>query len=88
MHASYDTDKMQPKWNVDDLFTAMYMSLFYLRANNYIYKQCPHCGTYFIVSRTTSKKYIVLIDAEETLMLKRLEENIKWHKKRGTRLLV
>ena len=56
MHASYDTDKMQPKWNVDDLFTAMYMSLFYLRANNYIYKQCPHCGTYFIVSRTTSKK--------------------------------
>lgn len=56
VHASYDTDKMQPKWNVDDLFTAMYMSLFYLRANNYIYKQCPHCGTYFIVSRTTSKK--------------------------------
>ena len=56
IHASYDTDKMQPKWKVDDLFTAMYMSLFYLKANNYIYKECPHCGTYFIVSRTTSKK--------------------------------
>lgn len=53
---SYNTEKMEPKWEVDNLLTAMYMSLFYLRANNYIYKQCPHCGTYFIVSRTTSKK--------------------------------
>lgn len=56
VHASYDTNKMEPKWRVDNLFTALYMSLFYLRANNYIYKQCPHCGTYFVVSRTTSKR--------------------------------
>ncbi len=54
----YETSKMEPRWNVSSLLSAMYFSIFYLRPGVELMKPCanPNCGKYFKVSRTDSKK--------------------------------
>lgn len=56
----YDSSKLEPKWKVTTLLSAIYFSLFYLRPNVQIYKRCenPRCNKLFLVNRTsTNRKY-------------------------------
>ena len=58
VHAEYDSNVMEPRWKVDSLLSALYFSIFYMKPNIEITRQCanPTCGRYFTVSRTSSKK--------------------------------
>lgn len=56
----YNVDTMQPNWNLPSLFSALYLSLFYLDSRQAAYRACQNinCGQFFLVSKTNSiKKY-------------------------------
>lgn len=56
----YDTDKMAPSWEVPDLLSAMYFSLFFMRPGVEVYRECanPNCNVHFLVKTTaTRNKY-------------------------------
>lgn len=54
----YDVKKMTPSWVIGDLLSALYFSIFYLKPNLELYRQCanPRCNKYFLVSATSNKK--------------------------------
>lgn len=54
----YDISIMEPRWRVDSLMSALYFSIFYIKLNSEIPRQCanPRCNTYFVIPRTSSKK--------------------------------
>ena len=54
----YDAKKMTPSWVIGDLLSALYFSIFYLKPNLELYRQCanPRCNKYFLVSATSNKK--------------------------------
>lgn len=52
----YDSDGMQPRWNVESLLDALYFSIFYLDSKTQMYRQCKYCGTYFPVKRSNTTK--------------------------------
>ena len=58
IHPLYNTKKMTPTWVIDDLLSALYFSIFYLKPNLELYRQCanPRCNKYFLVSATSNKK--------------------------------
>lgn len=56
----YDTNKMAPSWEVPDLLSAMYFSLFFMRPGVEVYRECanPNCNVHFLVKTTaTRNKY-------------------------------
>ena len=56
----YDTDKMEPSWEVPNLLSAMYFSLFFMRPGVEVYRECanPNCNVHFLVKTTaTRNKY-------------------------------
>ena len=56
----YDADTMRPNWKLPSLFSAMYLSLFYLDSNQAMYRVCQNinCNQLFLVSKTNQvKKY-------------------------------
>lgn len=54
----YNIETMSPSWEIPDLITALYFSLFYMRPNYEIYRQCanPNCNRLFRVKTTNSKQ--------------------------------
>lgn len=58
VHPFYDVERMEPRWNVDSLLSAMYFSIFYLNSGVELMRPCanPKCGKYFKVGRSDSKK--------------------------------
>ncbi|NLO41945.1 MAG: CGNR zinc finger domain-containing protein [Bacteroidales bacterium] len=54
----YDVENMSPNWKLPSLFSALYFSLFYLDANESMYRQCSnvYCGQYFEVPKTNRRK--------------------------------
>lgn len=54
----YNSKKMTPSWIIGDLLSALYFSIFYLKPNLELYRQCanPRCNKYFLVSATSNKK--------------------------------
>ena len=57
IHPVYNTDNMEPAWEVDSLMSALYFSLFYLKPKMELYRPCgnPKCTNYFLISATSSK---------------------------------
>jgi len=55
---SYDIESMTPSWNISNLITGLFFSLFYLKPNMEVYRKCGNvsCGQYFLVNTTNSKK--------------------------------
>lgn len=53
----YNTDIMSPSWKVDSLLSALYFSLFYIKPDMELYRQCanPRCGKYFLVKTTSTR---------------------------------
>ena len=49
---------MTPSWEIDDLLSALYFSIFYLNSELELYRQCanPRCSKWFLVRTTTTKK--------------------------------
>ncbi len=52
----YNRATMEPSWRVESLLSAMYFSMFYIRPDLELYRQCPRCGTYFLVKTTSTRK--------------------------------
>ena len=54
----YDISVMEPRWRVVSLLSAMYFSIFYMKPNVEITRQCanPKCNNFFVVSKTSLKK--------------------------------
>ena len=60
IHSVYDAETMTASWEIPDLLTAMYFSLFYYNPKHTIYKVCERtdCGNLIVVtSSDTKKKY-------------------------------
>lgn len=57
MRPRYDVETMSPAWEIQDLLTAIYVSIFFIRPGVQLYRKCanPSCDRSFLVS-TTSKK--------------------------------
>lgn len=55
---AYDMDDMTGKWSVPDLYSALMFSIFYMRPDMEIIKECqnPNCGQPFFVSPSNMKK--------------------------------
>lgn len=53
----YDIEKMSPSWKVESLLSAMYLSLFYLKPDTQLYRQCenPNYNNYFMVKTTSTR---------------------------------
>ena len=53
----YDTKTMSPSWKVDSLLSAIYFSIFYLKPDLELYRQCanPRCQRYFLVKTTSTR---------------------------------
>ena len=53
----YDTKTMSPSWKVDSLLSASYFSIFYLKPDLELYRQCanPRCQRYFLVKTTSTR---------------------------------
>ncbi len=58
IHPIYNTQTMAPSWKVDSLLCAAYFSIFYLKPELELYRQCenPRCRCYFLVKTTSTKK--------------------------------
>lgn len=58
IHPVYDMKTMGPGWQVPNLITALYFSLFYTRPDYEIYRKCanPNCNRLFKVKTTNSKQ--------------------------------
>ena len=53
----YDIKTMSPSWKVDSLLSALYFSIFYIKPDMELYRQCanPRCGKYFLVKTTSTR---------------------------------
>ena len=53
----YDVQTMSPSWKVDSLLSAIYFSMFYLKPDLELYRQCanPRCQKYFLVKTTSTR---------------------------------
>ena len=53
----YDVQTMSPSWKVDSLISAIYFSMFYLKPDLELYRQCanPRCQKYFLVKTTSTR---------------------------------
>jgi hypothetical protein len=54
----YNTDNMAPAWQVEDLRTGLYMSIFYMQPETELYRECsnPNCNNSYLVKTTSSKR--------------------------------
>ena len=53
----YNVQTMSPSWKVDSLLSAIYFSMFYLKPDLELYRQCanPRCQKYFLVKTTSTR---------------------------------
>lgn len=53
----YNIQTMSPSWKVDSLLSAIYFSIFYLKPDLELYRQCtnPRCQKYFLVKTTSTR---------------------------------
>lgn len=58
IHPVYNIETMAPEWKIPNLYTALYLALFYTRPDYEIYRKCenPYCNQYFKVRTTNSTK--------------------------------
>lgn len=58
IYPSYDIETMTGSWIIPDLYAALLFSLFYMKADVELYRQCenPSCGRYFLVNASNSKR--------------------------------
>ncbi|MBP2658200.1 MAG: hypothetical protein H6Q69_1232 [Firmicutes bacterium] len=60
IHPKYETDKLAPTWQVNNLLQALYFSIFYMKPGIEIYKECknPNCNRdkFFLVEATRTNK--------------------------------
>jgi len=55
---SYDTELMLPTWTISNVLDGLFLSVFYINANDKVYKECQrdNCNKSFFVKRATTKQ--------------------------------
>jgi hypothetical protein len=58
MRPRYDTETMSPSWEIQDMLTGIYVSIFFMRPGIELYRKCsnPSCNRMFLVNTTSSKR--------------------------------
>ena len=56
IHPLYDAEKMMPSWHVDTLLGGLYFSIFYMKPDLELFRRCRHCGQFFSVKATSTRK--------------------------------
>lgn len=58
IHPIYDIETMSPNWEIPNLFTSLYLALFYTKPDYEVYRKCanPNCNRLFKVKTTNSRK--------------------------------
>lgn len=58
MRPRYDVDTMSPAWEIEDMLTGIYISIFYMKPGIELYRKCgnPNCDRSFLVKTTSSKR--------------------------------
>ena len=79
IHPIYDSKNMMPIWKVDSLLCAAYFSIFYLKPELELYRQCanPRCGRYFLVKTTSTRKKFCSVDCCNRVTQDRYRKNIR-----------
>lgn len=60
MRPRYDVETMSPAWEIQDLLTGIYVSIFFMRPGVELYRKCqnPNCDRSFLVKTTSAhRKY-------------------------------
>lgn len=60
MRPRYDVNTMSPAWEIEDMLTGIYISIFYMKPGIELYRKCgnPNCNRSFLVKTTSStRKY-------------------------------
>jgi len=58
MRPQYDVETMSPAWEIQDMLTGIYVSIFFMRPGVELYRKCtnPSCDRSFLVNTTSSKR--------------------------------
>ena len=58
MRPCYDIQTMSPAWEIQDLLTGIYVSIFFMKPGLELYRECsnPNCNRMFLVATTSSKR--------------------------------
>lgn len=58
MRPRYDIETMSPAWEIQDLLTGIYVSIFFMRPGVELYRKCanPSCDRWFLVNTTSAKR--------------------------------
>ncbi|MBS3874093.1 MAG: hypothetical protein KGZ48_10905 [Dethiobacter sp.] len=58
MRPRYDIETMSPAWEIEDMLTGIYISIFYMKPGIELYRRCgnPNCDRSFLVKTTSSKR--------------------------------
>lgn len=56
VHPFYDSKTMSPSWNIDSLLGGLYFSIFYMKPDLELFRRCRHCGSFFQVRSTSTRK--------------------------------
>lgn len=57
IHPQYNISKMSPSWKVDSLMGAIYFSIFYMKPDLELYRQCENstCVNFFLIKATSTR---------------------------------
>ena len=75
-------DVLEPSWKINDLITAFYLSLFYMKPNIELVRKCqnPNCNNYFVVSTSSTRTKYCCISCGNAVSQARYRANHKYGK--------
>lgn len=78
----YMFDALEPSWQVNDLITALYLSLFYMKPNVELVRKCqnPNCNNYFIVNTSSTRTKYCCTNCGNAMSQARYRTNHKYGK--------
>lgn len=58
MRPRYDVETMSPAWEIQDMLTGIYVSIFFMRPGVELYRKCqnPNCDRSFLVKTTSARR--------------------------------
>ena len=76
IHPAYNITTLEPDWEIANLYSALYFSIFYTRPSFDIYRKCKNelCNEYFRVQSTNSKKIYHCQSCQEAAAQKRFRK--------------
>jgi hypothetical protein len=71
--------KMEPSWKAENLLSALYFSIFYMKPGSEIYRECanPACHNHFLVKTSNSRKIYCCVNCRNATSQRNHRKKIK-----------